>query len=112
MQIKVKSLEDSSAFYEEVLGLRRGLYDESRKWLFLWVGNNAGMLVLQESEGEWPIQHFAFKVDVFEIDNLKTTLEEKGLNVEGPVELDWMNAKSLYIEDPDGNDVEFCALLN
>jgi catechol-2,3-dioxygenase len=28
----------------------------------------------------------------------------------GPVSLDWMNAVSLYFADPDGHDLELCAL--
>ena len=90
--------------------MRRGLYDESRKWLFLWVGNKSGMIVLQEEDGEWSVQHFAFSVDPSEINNLKIKLKEKRLSVEGPVVLDWMNAVSLYFEDPDGNNLEFCAI--
>ena len=79
---------------------------------FLWVGDHAGLIVLQESKDEWPGQHFAFQVDESEIDIIKTELEENGLELKGPVNLDWMNAKSIYFSDPDGNDVELCALLN
>ena len=39
---KVKSLEESSKFYQDVLGFKKGLYDEKRRWLFLWVGNHMG----------------------------------------------------------------------
>ena len=108
--LKVKDLDMSSKFYQEVLGFKKGLYDEKRRWLFLWVGNNNGMVVLQEDKGSWPHQHFAFRVDENELNGLKDYLESRDVVVEGPVSLDWMNAVSVYFPDPDGHDLEFCAI--
>ena len=108
--LKVKDLDVSSKFYQEVLGFKKGLYDERRRWLFLWVGNNNGMVVLQEDKGSWPRQHFAFRVEEAELNGLKDYLESRNITVEGPVSLDWMNAVSVYFPDPDGHDLEFCAM--
>lgn len=108
--VKVKDLDMSSKFYREVLGFKKGLYDEKRRWLFLWVGNNNGMVVLHEDKGSWPRQHFAFRVDETELNGLKEYLENRNVAVEGPVSLDWMNAVSIYFPDPDGHDLEFCAI--
>ncbi len=108
--LKVKDLEVAAKFYQEVLGFEPGLRDERRRWLFLWVGGNAGMVVLQEDKGTWPQQHFAFGVDESELGRLKESLERRGMNVLGPVAQDWMNALSLYFTDPDGHDLEFCAV--
>ena len=108
--LKVKDLDVSSKFYQEVLGFKKGLYDEKRRWLFLWVGNNNGMVVLQEDKGSWSQQHFAFRVDETELNGLKDYLESRNVVVEGPVSLDWMNAVSVYFLDPDGHDLEFCAI--
>ena len=108
--LKVRDLEVSSKFYQDVLGLRAGFRDERRRWLFLWVGGNAGMVVLQEDKGTWPLQHFAFSVDESELSRLKESLEVQGVKVLGPVPQDWMNALSLYFPDPDGHDLEFCAI--
>jgi lactoylglutathione lyase len=110
--VKVKNLAVSSTFYHEVLGFKKGFYDEQRRWLFLWIGDNQGMVVLQEDNGSWPQQHFAFRVDKTELDGLKECLENRNVVVEGPVSLDWMNAVSVYFSDPDGHDLEFCALLD
>lgn len=110
--VKVKNLDVSSKFYQEVLGFTKGHYDEKRRWLFLWVGNNQGMVVLQEDKGSLPQQHLAFTVDKAELNGLKEYLESRNIVVEGPVALDWMNAVSVYFSDPDGHDLEFCALLN
>ena len=110
--IKVKNLDASAKFYQEVIGLNKGLYDESRRWLFLWVGTNNGMVVLQEDKDGCPRQHFAFRVQESDLNGLKEHLEKSGVVVEGPVSLDWMNAVSVYFADPDGHDLEFCAIRN
>lgn len=107
---KVKDLDVSSKFYQEVLGFNIGLYDEKRRWLFLWVGNDNGMVVLQEDKGSWPRQHFAFRVCETELNGLKEYLESKNIVVEGPVSLAWMNAVSVYFPDPDDHELELCAI--
>src|SRR5439155_1109032 len=98
-------------FYEEVLGFEHGLLDAERRWLFLWVNGKAGMVVLQEDPGPWPQQHFAFAVAASDLDRLKSTLEQHGISVQGPVELSWMEPRSLYFADPEGRALEFCAVL-
>ena len=37
------------------------------------------------------------------------TLRERGVQVEGPIYHSWMPARSIYFQDPDGNDLELCA---
>jgi len=89
-----------------VLGLKEGIRDERRNWLFLWAGGHEGMLVLQEDKGEWPAQHFAFTVDEGDIEPAAATLREQGIEVEGPVTHKWMGATSIYFSDPDGHALE------
>src|SRR5262245_532352 len=60
--IRVKDLAKSEAFYRETLDLEVGIRDYKRGLVFLRAGGQAGMLVLQEDKGTWPIQHFAFTV--------------------------------------------------
>ena len=67
------------------------------------------MVVLQEEEGEFPLQHFAFTVDEADIEQAAAALTEKGIEVEGPVFHEWMPAKSIYFFDPDGHELELCA---
>jgi catechol-2,3-dioxygenase len=108
--VRVRSLAKAEPFYREVLGLQVGLRDETRNWLFLRAGGDAGMVVLQEDKGEWPLQHFAFTIDEEDIERAAAMLKERGVEVEGPVFHQWMPAKSLYFEDPDGNALELCAI--
>lgn len=68
------------------------------------------MIVLQEGKENWQQQHFAFSVDRPELDGLKTQLESNSIAVDGPVNLEWMSALSLYFSDPDGHSLEFIVL--
>jgi catechol 2,3-dioxygenase-like lactoylglutathione lyase family enzyme len=108
--IKVKDLARSETFYKDVLGLKEGLRDDKRNWLFLYVGGDAGMIVLQEDKGEWPLQHFAFNISEADLDQAANELQEKGVIVSARVHHAWMNGTSVYFEDPDGHDLEFIAL--
>ena len=110
--VRVKDLSRSEAFYKDVLGLKEGLRDERRNWLFLWAGGNSGMVVLQEDKGDWPLQHFAFTVLASDMERAHSMLKEKGVNVSAPVHHAWMNAVSLYFKDPDDNELELIALQN
>ena len=107
--VRVKHLPTAESFYREVLGLEVGLRDESRNWLFLRAGGEAAMIVLEEDKGEWPPQHFAFTVEEEDIEVSAEKLRERGVEVSGPVYHEWMGAKSIYFEDPDGNELELCA---
>lgn len=107
--IPVRRLAEGERFYREVLGLEVGFRDERRKWLFLRVGGDAGMLVLQETPGEWPPRHFAFTIDEREIAAAVATLRAQGVIVDGPHFHEWMPATSAYFTDPDGHDLELCA---
>src|SRR5712692_3217176 len=93
--IRVKDLARAETFYREVLGLEVGLRDERRPWLFLRAGGQAGMVVLQEDKGEWPLQHFAFTVQAADIEGAAATLRARGIAVDGPVLIEWMPAKSV-----------------
>ena len=108
--IRVKDLARAEAFYKDVLGLTEGLRDERRNWLFLYAGGDAGMVVLQEDKGEWPLQHFAFTVSEADIKAATAWLKNKGVAVSEPVYHQWMNSVSLYFADPDGHDLELLAL--
>jgi lactoylglutathione lyase len=109
--VKVKDLSRSEIFYCETLGFEVGLRDEQRKWLFLRVGGPAGIVVLQEDKSDWSIQHFAFRVDERDLDLVASRLINRGVRIEGPMHHDWMPAKSIYFSDPDGHDLELCALV-
>src|SRR2546426_4438341 len=109
--IRVKDLARAEKFYRDVLELEVGIRDLRRNWLFLRAGGDAGMIVLQEDKGEWPLQHFAFTIDEADIELAAAMLRGRGVEVKGPVFHQWMSATSLYFEDPDGHALELLALV-
>jgi catechol 2,3-dioxygenase-like lactoylglutathione lyase family enzyme len=110
--IRVQDLARAESFYKDVLGLEEGLRDERRNWLFLRAGGDAGMVVLQEDKGDWPLQHFAFAVSPDNIKQAATTLKDKGVAVSEPVYHEWMKAISVYFDDPDGHSLELVAVTH
>lgn len=110
--IRVKDLARAEAFYKDVLGLTEGIRDDRRNWLFLYVGGNAGMVVLQEDKGEWPTQHFAFAVTENDVNRAAQMLKDKGVAVSEPVYHEWMKSVSVYFDDPDGHALELLALTD
>jgi catechol 2,3-dioxygenase-like lactoylglutathione lyase family enzyme len=107
--IRVRDLAKSEAFYRDVLGLEFGLRDEARRWLFLRVSGDAGVVVLQEDAETWVPQHLAFTVTERDMDGAVAALRARGVAVEGPVYHAWMPAKSAYFSDPEGHALELCA---
>jgi catechol 2,3-dioxygenase-like lactoylglutathione lyase family enzyme len=51
--------------------------------------------------------HFAFDVPRAELDGAVARVRAAGIDVHGPVDFDWMQARSYYFYDPDGNLLEF-----
>ncbi len=109
--IKVRDLAKAEAFYRDVLAFEIGLRDARRPWIFMRAGTG-GMIVLQEDQGAWPQQHFAFAVSGEDIDAAAAELRRRGVAVEGPMVHEWIPAKSIYFADPDGHDLELCAPLS
>jgi lactoylglutathione lyase len=106
--IPVRQLWKAEEFYRGVLGLEFGLRDDRRNWLFLRAGG-AGMIVLQERDGEFPSCHFAFTVGESDVERAATILREHGVATRGPIVHDWIPGTSLYFEDPDGHELELFA---
>jgi catechol-2,3-dioxygenase len=120
--INVSNLEDSIAFYKNVLGLDFCHKEEKRRVAFFWIGRpKEYMLGLWEKpKAELEIRHFAFRCDLEDILNKSVDwLEEKNLKpynflkdgTNRPMVFAWMPALAIYFNDPDGNVLEFIALL-
>ena len=109
--IRVRDLVKSETFYRDILDLEVGIRDDERGLVFLRAGGQAGMLVLQEDKGTWPIQHFAFTVAAEDIETAAKLLAQRGVSIDGPIYHEWMPARSVYFSDPDGHKLELCAPL-
>jgi catechol 2,3-dioxygenase-like lactoylglutathione lyase family enzyme len=107
------------AFYRDIVGLRVD-NDANAAFKWLWAGEpgraqrigiTAGPLSFGAAHCGGP-QHFAFGVERARIPELKSRLEARGVEVEGPVEFRFWNAASIYFSDPAGNRVEFCGFAD
>jgi catechol 2,3-dioxygenase-like lactoylglutathione lyase family enzyme len=116
----VEDVPKASRFYQEVVGLEPE-HETGDEWAWFFAGSadrkqrialHRGSLLFEEHspfpEGHrFGTVHFAFDVARTELDAAVERVRTAGIEVYGPVELDWMNALSYYFYDPDGNLLEF-----
>lgn len=118
--IRVRNLEQSMKFYEEVIGLEIGTFEPNRRLAIYWIIKGQSMLGLWEvPENQWFKNHFAFTTDLEKMQTIRETLEHHGLRWRNFLDDDsgslhvfgWMPAVSVYFTDPDGNSLEILAML-
>jgi catechol-2,3-dioxygenase len=116
----VKDVLASAYFYREVVGLTSET-EANDEWAWFWAGEpgqaqrlalHKGPLLFEENspypEGErWGRIHFALHVPRERLDAAIRHLRVQGVEVYGPVQFEWMRARSYYFYDLDGNLVEF-----
>jgi catechol-2,3-dioxygenase len=109
--LEVADLDAARIFYRDVLGFEETLYGEGREGRYWYlVGETARLGLWTEQVGlaggrGGAHVHYAFHVEESEIDRLLERLEQRGAEVEGPIQLG--PGRAIYITDPDGNVVEF-----
>lgn len=120
--LSVENLERSIDFYKNVLGLEFASLEEKRRIAFFWIGKpKEYMLGLWEKpKEEIGKRHFAFRCDVEDVLHKSVGwLKERNLEpynflkdeTEKPMVFAWMPAIAIYFNDPDGNVLEFIAVL-
>jgi catechol 2,3-dioxygenase-like lactoylglutathione lyase family enzyme len=116
----VADVPKASRFYQDVVGLELE-HETGDEWAWFWAGRpddrqrvalHRGPLLFEEHspfpEGHrFGTVHFAFEVARADLAEAVERVRGAGVEVYGPVELDWMNAQSYYFYDPDGNLLEF-----
>jgi catechol 2,3-dioxygenase-like lactoylglutathione lyase family enzyme len=116
----VEDVPKAARFYEDVVGLTVE-HSTGDEWAWFWAGAvgdrqrvalHRGSLLFEEHsplpEGErFGHVHFAFEVARDELEAAIARVRAAGVDVHGPVQLDWMDAESYYFYDPDANLLEF-----
>ncbi len=120
--LNVSNLEQSIAFYHNVLELDFAYEQPARQVAFFWIGgHNHHMLGLWEKPAEEiQSQHFAFRISVDDMRHAKQHLLDKGLtprnflndDTQDPMVFAWMPAVAIYFRDPDGHSLEYIAPLD
>jgi catechol 2,3-dioxygenase len=112
--LKVRSCERSEHFYGAVLGIPiTARLSDPIRMTFFTLGNHHDFAVMEVGEHAPPpdaqttgLAHVAFKIgdSLDELLSVKAELEASGIRT--IYEMDHTVTKSLYLQDPDGNEVE------
>lgn len=103
VELRVRDLESSLAFYVGRLGLK----DHSLQGSMRFLGNAASpflVLVPGREDGQGPLDHLAFQVR--DVEAAKTELERRGVSIRSSRTDADGRGRSYYFEDPDGNELE------
>lgn len=108
-------------FYRDRLGLHLAYHLEARQVAFFWIGEpGQAMLGVWQTQPEaWQRAHFAFTIAANEISTAMDRLCAAGIDVvdfwgkptSDPTVHTWMPACGIFFRDPDGNSLEFVAML-
>jgi lactoylglutathione lyase len=120
--LNVSNLERSVAFYTDVLGLPLAGMFPDRRGAFVGVARpHDGLLGLWEvaDSPQRLSLHIAFRVSLVDLFKAVDALRSRNIEpldfqsepAKEPIVLAWMPAAAIYFRDPDGNLIEFIAML-
>lgn len=116
----VRDVRAAAAFYERIVGLTPETeFDD--EWAWFWSGAPGGSARLALHRGRLMFEehsplpagrrfgaaHFALRVARERASAAIDRVRSAGVEVHGPVRIEWMSAESWYFHDPDGNLLEF-----
>lgn len=115
--IRVKDMEVSINWYEEVLGLKKYKLPEWGAFPVFMLSGKTGVAIfpasidhpeIPEASKNVKIDHFAFNVNRENYDLAKKNFDQLGINYEIQ---DHHYFESIYLKDPDGHTVELTTIL-
>ena len=113
--LMVSDPEFSAEWYVKTLGLKRYHFEnEWEPYPILVLGGTSGLALFPSQSGQpytknqmTGLSHFAFKIDIADLDGAKHRLEKMGIKVSFE---DHKYFHSIYFSDPDAYIVELTAL--
>ena len=122
VHMTVADLERAVAFYRDIVGLRLAHVESARHAAFFWIGTagNAMLGLWQAGSGPQTMTlHTAFRASLVDVIAAPRVLSEAGITpldfdgrpTDQPTVLAWMPAASVFFRDPDGNLLEYIAML-
>ena len=120
--IWVHDMEKSLGFYRDMLGLTQMSTPDMRGAVFLQAGPEVvacpqqlvlvplppGTAAFSAEKKERPLHHFGVEVGVEDFDGERARLEAEGIEVRYG-EHPFLPLRGMYLDDPDGNEVEIIA---
>jgi catechol 2,3-dioxygenase-like lactoylglutathione lyase family enzyme len=112
--LKVKDIEETCNFYQDILGMEIETFSARKKALKF---GDQKLTVHQKGRGFEPEAHVAAPgaVDICfvvteSVEQIKTELESKNIQIEGLIQRPGATGKvtSIYFRDPDQNLIEVC----
>jgi lactoylglutathione lyase len=119
----VFNLERSVAFYRDIVGLEVAYELPARDAVLLWIGRPGGAMLGLWTAGNAPLGmrlHLAFRAALDDVLGAPDALRAQGITprsfygreTDEPDAIGWMPAAAVYFEDPDGNLLEYLAMLD
>jgi len=120
--LTVTDLDRATRFYRDVLHLQLAHVVHARRAAFFWIGSPGNAMLGLWETGSGPqrmISHTAFRASLDDVVAAPGALRSAGLTpldfdgqpTDQPVVFAWMPAASVFFHDPDGNLLEYIAML-
>lgn len=122
VHMAVADLDRAIAFYRDSVGLRLAHIVPERQAAFFWIGGDGNAMLGLWKAGSGPQRvtlHTAFRVSLVDVVAAPDALRAAGITpldfddrpTDQPIVFAWMPAASVFFRDPDGNLLEYIAML-